>query len=206
MESPKYSKKFQKFFVDLARAPDVERRPGNSLANMKGVSGKEVLRVFESRMGLKDLAALQEEWYAWVRSLRTSDIRGVEQAGLRAYREGRSLRAGRLLKEAIDKGSRTMQVHIAYAWILRFAKEEGSREKSLQVLARACEIDPLEPDAWAHRGYFLRAAGLGAEGDRCIALAKEMNPSDDYLWLEIQDKLREATAAKGGGGAGEDGK
>ncbi len=79
LETPKYAKGFKKFFVDLARAKDVKRVPyGNEF---KTVTGEECLRVFEKRLKVKDLHALQEEWYAYIEGPRDH-----RNAGSRASR------------------------------------------------------------------------------------------------------------------------
>ena len=64
-------------------------------------------------------------------------------------------------------------------------------EEALKVLEKACEMDPLDPDGWAYRGYALVAMDRKEEGERFIALAKEMDPERDYLTLEIEKKLNE---------------
>lgn len=39
--------------------------------------------------------------------------------------------------------------------------------------------------------------GEKEESDRLVALAREMNPADDYLWFEIRKKLDEIPGDSG---------
>lgn len=187
LETPAYEKGFRKFFVDLATARDVERRPvGNGFV---GVGGEECLRVFEKRLGVKDLEKLQSEWYAHIASIKGSEVRGKELGGRVAMRQGRYLRAERLLREALEAGSTSVATYVAYAQILERQGTENA--KALAVLTRACEIAPLDSNTWAHRGYLLLTMGRKEEGRKLIALAKEIEPDNDFLNLEIAAKLAE---------------
>jgi len=192
METPKYRPKFMKFFWDLPRASDVGRqRGGRGFVYLE--SGEECLRVFLSRMGLKeqDLDALQKEWYAHIDAMDATEIEGLEKGGIRAYRDNRwRFRAPRLLKEAIDKGSRKPQVWITYALCLYMRGDPTSVAEAAKVIEKACELDPLDGDVWAYRGYMTYAAGNKEEGQRMVSLAQEMNPEGDYFspegWIQIR--------------------
>ena len=86
METPAYQKKFRQFFVDLARASDVKRKPwpGYERYHFCSVDEDECLRVLKKRLGLTDAASyqkLQDEWYAYIAKLDAPGLRGFEQAG-----------------------------------------------------------------------------------------------------------------------------
>ena len=187
LETPAYSKKFEKFFNDLARAKGVKRRPYGS--SFVSVSGAECLEVFKKRLRVKDLDALESAWYQHIAQLKSDALKGQELAGLAARRQGRTLRATRLLKAAIEGGSQDVSVHIAYAQILNGKPDQQG--EALKILERACVLDPLEGDTWAHRGFMLTALGRKAEGEKMMALAREIDPSNDFLHLEIAAKLAE---------------
>ena len=186
MESPKYRQKFMKFYWDLSHASDVRRKPGG-MGFTYVESGDEILRVFLARMGLKetDLDALEKEWYAHIDAMDTSSLRGLEEAGKRAYRENKwRFKAPRLLKAAIDKGSRKPEVWSSYARCLYLKGDEASRAEAAKVMEKACEVDPLYASLWAERGYLTYAAGNKEEGQRMLALAEEMDPEGDFYSLE----------------------
>jgi hypothetical protein len=207
METPKYREKFMRFFADLAQAPDVNRRPSGFPGLNELKDGDECLRVFLSRMGIKEqgLDALQREWYAHIEKL-TADgnqLRGCEEAGLRAYQEGRiTFRAPRLLKAAIDAGSRRGQVYIAYAQCLMqkamaSAAEEGAtpedlRARALNSVQQAVGLAPLDAEVWAQWGLLTYQSGNQEEGERMLALAREIDPEADFLDLELWVKVRAA--------------
>ncbi len=180
MSTPAYQKKFKTFFVDLARAKDVQRKATGQL-DFVAVSTEECVRVFKDRMGLKDLTGLQNEWYEYVKKLDAPSVRGYEEAGKRAYHEGRiKFRATRLLTEAVAKGSRDPESLVCFADCMRRA---GKNDDALSAIDRAIDVDPLDADLRAQRGFLMAAIGDKEGGAKMIALAKEMNP--DGLYVDI---------------------
>jgi hypothetical protein len=194
MESPKHRTKFMKFFADLATARDIQRVPQSGLPGFIVIAdGQEILKAFLSRMALKeqDLSALQSEWYKHIESLDATDVSGLEQGGLNAFREGYwRFRAPRLLKEAVEKGSRSPNVWAVYSWCLHLAGDEASRAEAQKVMAKATETMPLESSLWAIRGYVAYASGDKETGTRLVALANELSPDADHddpeTWLAIR--------------------
>ncbi len=198
METPKYRDRFMKFFADLARSSDVNRRPMGFPGLTQLKDGEEGLRVFLGRMGLQeqDLAALEKEWMEYIRKFTaTVSVRGLEEAGLRAESEGRQIRATRLLKAAIDGGSKRAQVHLAYATCLMrkgMAGDAAAREEALKVSENAVALGPLEAGAWAQRALITFLSGNAPEGERLLALAREIDPEADFLDLELWVKVQAA--------------
>ena len=194
MNTPAYQKKFQQFFVELCRSKDVKRTASGD--GFTRVEPQECLRLFRKKMGIEDVRPLEDEWYAYIDKLPTDSLRGVEQAGMRAYGEGRwKFRAPRLLKAAIDKGSRNPFVYLDYCRCLRLRPDAAA--EALAAAEKACEVDPLEADCWAERGYVLLASGRKDEGQKFVDLAREMNPEDPYLDFDIAAAL--ASSPEGGG-------
>jgi hypothetical protein len=192
METPKYAKRFRKFFADLARGRDVKRKP--SSFNFVTVSGDECLRVFMNRLGLKekDMPKLQKEWYDHIKAMDGAELAGLELGGISAYREGRwRFRASRMLGDAIEKGSKNMQVYVTYAQIVQMKDHENGQQEALKILEKASSIDPLEAVVYAHRGYLTIDMGNEEEGQRLIDLAKELNPEIYLKNLEIMRRLKE---------------
>ncbi len=182
MESPKYSAGFRSFFSELARGRGVDHKAFGM--NFTTVSGEVCRDLFLKKVKVKDLDALQDEWYAYIRGLQGGGVLALEQAGTSAFRQGRwKFRAPRLLKEAIDAGSRNAQVYVTYAKCL-LLKGEGD-EAALKVLEQATQVDPLDAAVWAELGYHLLNMQRKAESERIIALAKEIDPEVDLLNLEI---------------------
>ena len=198
METPKYRDRFIKFFTDLARSSDVARKPMGWPGMTVLRDGEEGLRIFLSRMNLReqDLATLEKEWMEYIRKFTaTVSLRGNEEAGLRAHRDGRRLRAMRLLKAAIDGGSKRAQVHLAYATCLMHQAIGGDgngRDEALKVAESAIALDPLDAECWARRALITYLSGNAPEGERLLALAREIDPDADFLDLELWVKLQVA--------------
>lgn len=202
METPKHKPKFMKFFADLATAPDVQRKPSWLQGFVEIRDGRELLRVFLSRMGMKetDLDGLQKEWYAHVEGLDAGGVRGLEKGGVMAFMNGYwRFRAPRLLKEALDKGSRDVETHIVYALCLLRKKEGDANAAAAAVLEKAVALDPLDAGIRAYQGFLHAVSGNQVEGERLLALAKEMEPDRDLTQIEVYVKLSAEGVGIGGG-------
>jgi tetratricopeptide (TPR) repeat protein len=184
METPAYQKKYRQFFVDLSRSPEVKRKPVTIAgSNFTSVENEEVLRFFKKRMGISESGgfdALQNEWYAYIEKLQASGLRGYEEAGKKAFGNGEWMfRAPRLLKLAIEKGSKDPDTFIGLSRCLRM-KPEGLAE-ALEVVKKGCEIDPLSADCWAERGYVTQLMGQKDEGKKLVDLAYELDPAGYFV-------------------------
>ena len=189
LETKEYEKRFRDFFTALSRAKGVERKRGSY--NFKRVSGEESLRLFLQRMKLKesDLPALEDQWRAYIDGQKSTGPRGLGKAGISAFRSNRRLRAKRLLGEAIAAGSDDVVVHLRYAQLLR--GDPGGLAQSEKLLRRASELAPLTARVWAELGYTIYLQKRVDEGKKYVALAREMDPDDPYLLIEIHDALVE---------------
>ncbi len=193
MSTPEYQKKYKKFFVDLSHSNDVQRKPTGQ-QDFTGVSTDELVRVFKDRMGMKDLAPLEKQWHEFVKKLDAPTVRGYEEAGKRAFGEGRvKFRAPRLLKQAVDMGSKDRDTYLCYARCLR---QKNQNDDALAMVEKAIELDPVDGELWAERGYMLQAKGDSDGYKQMLALAKEIDPDGDYIdFVGIASKF-------GGGGDG----
>jgi tetratricopeptide (TPR) repeat protein len=193
METPAWQKKFRTFLVDLAKAPDVKRKAwgGGNNFGFTVVEDEECLRVFKKRLGLSDAAAfdkLQSDWYAYIDKLQATNLRGYEEAGKKAYMTQMRLRATRLLKVAVGMGSRDPVTYLCLSRCLR-GKPEGLAE-ALETMKKACEIDPLNADCWAERGFVLQLMGQKDEGKKLVNLAYELEPGGYFVdWDAIAAEL-----------------
>lgn len=186
MNDARYQPKFQKFVFTLARGKGVLRE-SMGVANLKTVKGEEVYRVFREELGLKDAAAvksLEQEWHAFVKKLAPTSLGGIETAGMSAANNGRPLRAMRLLKTAIEKGSRNPLVHSRYAELLL---GKSKRLDAIEAFKKAVEIDPLDGQFYFKLGHAMlygkKEDPSNAEANRLIALAKDLGY--DSPWIEI---------------------
>lgn len=203
MQTPAHAKRFRQYFFDLAKAKDVNRLRG--AFNLETVSGDESLRVFMKRFGIDSLDAIQSEWYAHIEKMATPGVLGLEQAGIDAFWKGMwKFRAPRLLKAAIDGGSTKPQVFVLYSRSLRIAagrerdpsKADAVRDEAMAVLEKGIEkCDPLDSDLRAEIGFAMYERGRKDDAKKMIELAREMNPEEPYLDIEIL----EAFAQSGGG-------
>jgi tetratricopeptide (TPR) repeat protein len=179
MNDARYTQKFQHFFLALAEAKGVQRESGPN--GMYTLKQEDVPTIFMRELGLKDAAAvrkLQADWDNYVDfKLKLVTCSGYEKAGFKAKEVGRTKRATRLFKTAIDKGSKNPLVFHNLAEIYAV---DGQREEALATWRKAIAIDPLEGLFYSRMAFFMDDKDK-AESDRLRKLAKEIGYDDPYV-------------------------
>jgi tetratricopeptide (TPR) repeat protein len=191
METPKYSKRFQSFFLALGRDKDVKRVDDGRGTT---VEGDEIVRVFKKHLGVTDLAPLEKEWHEYIKTkLKVETQRGYERAAIAAQRTGQSIRARRFFKLAIEKGSTNPQVYRAYARNLLY---DDKPAEAIELLRKGITLDPLAAGLYATLAVALRGQGGTerlAEAKRLKELAREIDPEN----LDFEEIVIEMTEAAG---------
>ncbi len=192
MSKPETAKKFESFYLGLARSRSVAREGVSSFKrSFESVEGAEILAAFRKEMGLKkdtDLRALETQWHDYVQDeLKVSSSRGLARAAQMARRFDRKHRAKRLYEEAIAAGDADALTQHRYAELLEdMAEHAGAREH----WAKAVELDPLVPEfyiAWGES--LLQDAASKDEGRRLLKLAREIEPENLYLEQHLEELL-----------------
>ena len=188
MNDKRYQAKFQNFVFALVRGKTVKRED-MGVQGLKTVKGEEVLRTFMTELGLKDSAALKKlegEWHEYVKALKPASLHGFEEAGMSAAQTGRPIRATRLLKEAIDAGSKSALVFHRYAGVLL---GKGKRDEAIAAWKKAIEIDPLNGEFYASLGNAMKRGKKGdekdAEAERLIALGKDLGYESPWTDIDL---------------------
>jgi tetratricopeptide (TPR) repeat protein len=196
MTDPRYTAKFQKFFLNLADAKKVERVAVNG--SMWTISQPDVMTVFARELGLKDADAVRKldaEWHDYIDGkLKLVTASGKERAGFRAKQDGRKIKAGRLLKEALAMGSRNP---LAYHSLAEMAAEDGRLNEAADMWKQALALDPLN-GLFYSRWSFYEANRNKAEAERMQALAFELGTDDFWVFLELGDRKPEPGKKPGG--------
>ncbi len=191
METPKYAKRFQTFFLALGRDSDVKRvQHGRG----RTVEGDEIVRVFKKHLGVTDLGPLETEWHEYVKSqLKVESVRGYERAGLKAQETGQPARARRFFRLALEKGSTNPNVYRVYAGNLL---RDDKPAEAVEILRKAITLDPLSAPLYARLGAALRKQGKKEEAKRMTELAKEIDPDDLDLFDVVIEAVEEAAGSK----------
>ncbi|MBL8858693.1 MAG: hypothetical protein JNL28_09325 [Planctomycetes bacterium] len=186
MNDSRYDDKFQKFFFALSKSRDAKREQigRDGLSTMKQ---SEVWKLFRSELGLKDADAvrkLEVDWYNYIdQKLVLVTESGLGKAGFAASDTGRKIRAQRLFKEAIDKGSKNALVFHRYAELL---DAEGKASEARAMLEAAIALNPLEGKFYNSLGHRLKMRN-DPEGSRWIALGEELGYEDNWIDLSEVD-------------------
>ena len=179
MSDPKYALKFQHFFFALQEAKGVQRETaangGYTLAQA------DVFTIFVREMGLKDalgVRKLQAEWDNYIDSkLKLVTRSGYEKAGFKAKEVGRTIRATRLFKTAIDKGS---QNPLVYHDLAEIYAADGKLEDAFAMWKKAIALDPLEGSFYSRMAFFMQEKDK-PEAERLRRLAKEIGCDDPWV-------------------------
>jgi tetratricopeptide (TPR) repeat protein len=197
MNKDKYAAKFQRFVSTIANGKDVKREAASGKDRSAGLEAAEVVRVFMKCLELKDkaaLAALEKEWHAYVKNdLKSDSLRGVEMAGLQVASgsfPARPLRATKLLKAAVEKGSKNPQVYAKLAELVGTGEGGGNADEksAIDLLKKAIELDPLAADTYAELGRLYQASGKKDEGKKLLQLARELDPDNPWLDFSLRDR------------------
>ncbi len=177
MNREEYAAKFQKFVLALPSAKDVKR--SSEGFGLQTVRQADVFEAFKSYLGLKDddaVVELERKWHAYVRDeLKVTSARGLEQAAMTASRTypPRPIRAKRLFKEALDKGSQNPVAMHRYGQLLA---ADGEKESARELFKKAIERDPLEASFYNSLAEALPESDK-SERERLRKLAREIDPS-----------------------------
>jgi len=195
MNDARYSAKFMKFFLALPEAKGLQRQ--DAAYGMYTIKQEDVLTVFMREFGLKDANALRKmdaEWHNYIEAkLQIVSYRGYERAGLEAKRDKRFLRATRLLKTAIDKGSKNPLVYQALGQI--YADDDKASE-ALAAWKKALEIDPFDEKVYAKMAFQLKDSDK-PESTRLRALALELGADDPWANLGSDDEADDGAVEPG---------
>lgn len=187
MKEPKYSKKFVKFVDRLVAGKGVQRQM-LSIDNIKTVSAEEVWKAFRSELGLADdaaVTALEKEWHEYVdKKLQVESYHGYARAAQEAANNSQPIKAKRLFKEAIARGSESPLTFHGYAKLLA---AEGDHTQAQELWHRAIALDPLNAEFYAELGRSLRAQGDKDEARRLRRLARDIDPDNAWYWFTDED-------------------
>lgn len=172
METPRYAKKFKRFFIGLAKDKSAKRRNNT-------ITGDDLLEYFKLKMKLRDIDALEKEWHDYIQQdLKLTSHRGYEQAAKSLERTGQGRKAKRFYKKAIEAGSKNPRVYISYARML------DDKNEAIELMKKATTFAPLTARVWAQMGRYMRNRDdkeSKKEGERLLRLAVEMDPNDSAV-------------------------
>jgi len=190
---PEHEKGFKKFFKDfytIAKgvAFEVDESGGNQFGSWKEVPPKEVRRLLLEKLGVKDVAKLEEEWKTYVAGIEIDGARARFLRGLKILQRASAPKPEEIqsafddLDAAIDGGVDDPRAYWARGTLLFFVK--GNFEAAVQDYRKAVELAPLEGVyratlAGMLSGVILIMPGYSAEAG--TDAAKRLSRSDEAL-------------------------
>jgi len=212
---PEYEKGFKKFFKDfytVAKGVPYDKEPvGNKFGFWKVVPPTEIRKLLLDRLGVKDVAQLEQEWKDFIQGIPIDAPEARFRRGLEAiYRfdsSDKMKRAKEDLDAAIDGGVDDARAYWGRAMLTLFTT--GKQEKCVDDLRKAVELAPLNSGyranlAQALAGITIQSGGLSVsydeedklrasdealgEAEMHFGLACELDPENDDL-REWRDKF-----------------
>ncbi len=177
MNSKKYAKRWEKYYLDLAHKKTIRRKP--LYGKVKTVTPETAEKLLLKYLRVKSLDALEKEWYAYIDSLEIEDVDGYAAAGRHFRMLGEWKEAKKYLKKAVDLGVKNPYAYMAYADLLGTSGKD--RKEAIRLLDKAISLDPLEAEFRYRKGRLLLTFHddkRKQEGLRLVRLAAEMNPED----------------------------
>jgi tetratricopeptide (TPR) repeat protein len=198
METPKYAKKFKTLYAALPNAKDIKRVSyGDPSWNMTSVDSAALNKAFKKYMDVEDIAALEKEWHEYIDTrLKVTSVVGFEEAAFSAYGNDQNIRAKRLFKEAVEKGSKNPAVYLRYGEMIK----DSDAAEAERMFRKGLTFDPLRTNLWTALGRLVRKKDEAA-GKQLILLAAEIDPDNVETWLLMEEALEKAgdEPAPGGG-------
>ncbi len=177
MKTPKYAKRFEKFYLDLAHKKGIKRKI--FYGKVKTVTPEVAESLLLKYLKVKSLDQLQKEWMAYVKKLQVNSLEGMERAGTRFIMFGEEKMGRKLLEKAVKMGAKSPVTYTTLAQALYRTPEE--RRRALALLDKAAQIDPLFAVIYYRKGQILgsfNSMTKKKEGLRNLYLASEIEPDN----------------------------
>lgn len=196
--TPKYAKAFNRFFKDLygldlkeSKAETLNTGSGDKSGLRKRYPAADIRDALLKRLGVKDIAALQEEWTEFVQATPIESSRASFLRGYQALATGEdSKRALSDFDAAITGGYTRPEAY----WARAHARmRTDDRKGALEDFRHAVELEPLNAVFRAELGWGLTlwwgAESKGIQGSQeerdealeQFGLASELDPENDEL-------------------------
>lgn len=184
MSHNKYSKRFKKFYMGLARDRSIDRKQW--AFGMRLVEPDEQVRALKKYLKVKNLAVLEREWRDYVTGLEPATARGYHHAGRLALGYGMPIKASRLLNEAIELGSENPMTHYYLGQALY---RRGEYDDAIRSLNTLLELDPLNAMGLVDLASCLerrdRNVDENKESARLRQLALEIDPDNYSILVDL---------------------
>jgi len=187
MESPKYKKKFMKYYVGLAKNKGIKRE--RTSYYYPSVSSKEDIKWFKKCFGVKNLDELNIEWHAYIDcALKVTSASGYLYEAKVLHRKGKYKKALAALKTAEEKWKGDPSPLVYHYRGLCF-KERNKYGDARDAFLKAIEIDPVHGWYYYYLGDVLEEMNdkdVLSEAIRFKKLALELLPDDWTLRNKVE--------------------
>lgn len=189
LENPKTKDKFITFVKRMAQDGKLKHETSPRNSAFVWVPPADQIELFMKTMGIKDLGAFEQEWYAYIKSMKVESARGYHRAALACIQWDRPIRAKMYLEKAVGMYSDNPDTYIELGELYA---QDKKFDKAVTMFTKAIELDPFNPSAYAKLGratMMLEGEENKQKGKNLQLLAVDMDPYDSSLLFLLDDEV-----------------
>ncbi len=176
----KYAKGFNRFIVKMAKDKTLKKEPWPGNPDFRWVKPDVQIALFKKCLKIKDLAALEKEWYAYIKKMKVKGVRGYYEAALDCVRWKRPIRAGLYFKKAMEIDPNYISTYEAYS---RLLYRQDKYKEAREIAQKGIERDPINPTFYLVLARIEWEKGSKQKAERLCNLAMDLAPDDvDVRW------------------------
>ena len=169
----KYAKGFNKFIVRMAKDSTLKKEVSRFNPNFRSVRYEVMVDLLKKCLKVKDLDALEKEWYAYIKSLKVHSARGYYEAAQECERWLRPIRAGLYYKKAIELDPKYISAYEGYA---RLLYNQDKYKEARAIIAKGLKVDPVNPFLYLRLAAIEKETGSKQKAERLCNLAMDVAP------------------------------
>ncbi len=178
----KYAKGFATFIKKLAKDKTLKKEPYPRNPMFFWVKPKVQIALLKKCLKVKDLKALEKEWYDYIKSMKVGSPRGYYRAAQECQRWQRPIRANMYYKKALELDPTYVPVYEGYA---RFLISQGKFDEAKKIILKGQKYDPINPYLYLLLGKIAKEKESFEKAQKYCNLALEMAPDDVGLRWEV---------------------
>ena len=179
----KYAKGFNTFIVKMAKDKTLKKETWPANPNYKWVKPDVQIALFKKCLKVKDLSALEKEWYDYIKGMKVHSARGYYEAAMECWKWQRPIRAGLYFKKAMEIDPNYIKAYEDYARIL-YIKDKY--KESREICAKGIERDPINPSFYLTLAGIEKETGSKRKAERLCNLAMDLAPDDPWVRWRVQ--------------------
>ncbi len=180
----KYARGFNTFIVKMAKDKTLKKEPWPGAPNFRWVKPDVQIALLKKCLKVKDLSALEKEWYEYIKGMKVHSARGYYEAALECRKWKRPIRAGLYFKKALELDPDYIRAYEGYADLLY---DQDKYKEAREICKKGLEKDPINPNFYLILARVEVETGSKQKAERLCNLAMDLAPDDP--WIRWQARI-----------------